>query len=73
MPHGGCLGTDKAWADGVKQNLESAISTEDQQGEEVRECDKTRAKTVLPRTLLRQKSSRRDGRSVSIPSSPRCL
>jgi hypothetical protein len=69
VPFGGCLGADEAWAECVEEDLEGAVQPLDEKGREIGSY----AKKVLPRTLLRQTSSRREGRSVSMPSSPRCL
>lgn len=69
--------TDKAGTESVEEDLEGAVSNVDggkeglarrRRGEGEGETD---AKKALPRTVLRTRSSKWVGRSVSMPSSPR--
>ena len=72
VPDGGRLGTDETWTESVEEDLESSGG----QGSGPalhRVLVFTYAKKVFPRTLLRHRSSKLVGKSVSIPSSPRCL
>lgn len=61
------LGADEAGSQGVEEDLECAEAVS------AAASRPTHQKNVLPKTLLRQRSSKRVGRSVSMPSSPRCL